>query len=139
MKDKVFLDTNILIYVYSVTEPNKQEIAAGLSGVEGSYISTQVVQELSNILFKKFSLKWSQILNALDEITNNFQIVNNNISVIKSACQIAKKYQFSFYDSLIISSALNVNCSILYTEDLQHNQIIEDRLRIINPFMKLPT
>jgi hypothetical protein len=51
-----------------------------------------------------------------------------------TACQIAEKYQFSFYDSLIIASALKCDCYTLYSEDLQHGQIIEDKLKIINPF-----
>jgi predicted nucleic acid-binding protein len=50
------------------------------------------------------------------------------------ACDIAKRYGFSFYDSLIIAAVLENNCTILYSEDLQHNQVIEQRLRIINPF-----
>ena len=134
MKDKVFLDTNILIYVYSVTESEKQKVAADLSGNTGSYISLQVIQELSNILNKKFHLNWAQILLAIDEIVENYSVITNNIPIVKSACELANKYQFSFYDSLIISAALEANCNILYTEDLQHNQLIENKLRIINPF-----
>ena len=134
MKDKVFLDTNILIYVYSVTEPEKQKVAIELSDITGSYISTQVIQEFLNILFKKFGLNWAQILQAIDEIAEKYSIVINHFPIIRSACEIAEKYRFSFYDSLIISAALDANCSILYTEDLRHNQLIENKLRITNPF-----
>ncbi len=47
---------------------------------------------------------------------------------------IKKRYRFSYWDSLIIASALENNCSILYSEDMQHSQVIEDNLKIINPF-----
>lgn len=134
MKDKVFLDTNILIYVYSVTEPEKQKIAIELSETTSSYISTQVIQEFSNILFKKFGLNWNQILLAINEITENYSIIINNPATIKLACKMARKHQYSFYDSLIISAAMEANCKFLFTEDLHHNQLIENKLRIINPF-----
>jgi predicted nucleic acid-binding protein len=52
--------------------------------------------------------------------------------------KIAAKYGFSFWDSMMVASALNNHCSVLYSEDLQHNQIIEDRLQIINPFQNFP-
>jgi len=52
MKDRVFLDTNILIYGYSVTEPEKQKVAEGVIETGKSIISTQVIQEFSNIMHK---------------------------------------------------------------------------------------
>ena len=54
---------------------------------------------------------------------------------IRSGLDVHEKYQYSFYDSLIIASALENECSILYSEDLQHNQKIEKSLTIINPFI----
>jgi len=45
-------------------------------------------------------------------------------------------YKFQFYDCLIIATALENNCTILYSEDMQHNQLIEDKLTILNPFKK---
>jgi len=50
--------------------------------------------------------------------------------------QIRHKYNLSYWDSLIVASALENDCSILYTEDLQHEQVIEGKLKIINPFEK---
>jgi predicted nucleic acid-binding protein len=54
---------------------------------------------------------------------------------IKNACKITDKYGFTYFDSLIVSCALELNCSILHSEDLQHNQIIEGKLKIVNPFL----
>lgn len=134
MRDKVFFDTNIIIYGYSSTEPAKKKIILNLTSSVNSVISTQVIQEFSNILHKKFSLDWNKILNAINEIAENSFVVVNNYKTITHACEIADKYQYSFYDSLIISAALDVKCKILYSEDLQHKQLIENKMRIINPF-----
>jgi len=57
-----------------------------------------------------------------------------NLKTVEKAWHIRIKYQFSYWDSLIVASALGMNCSVLYTEDLQHNQIIEEKLKIVNPF-----
>jgi len=58
----------------------------------------------------------------------------NKPATVEQACRIADNYKFSFYDSLIVSAALACNCAILYSEDMHHGQLIEDRLKIINPF-----
>ena len=52
------------------------------------------------------------------------------------AVDLRLRHKYSYWDSLIIASALENDCSILYTEDLQHEQVIEDKLKIINPFEK---
>lgn len=135
-QDNVFIDTNILIYAYSETEKDKQSIAQELITNHGTYISTQVLQELCNTLFKKFKVGWTDIEKAVNEnIQNNVLYINTDKNILH-ACQIADRYKYSFYDSLIISAALYLNCRILYSEDLQHEQIIDGRLKIINPFME---
>ena len=64
----------------------------------------------------------------------NNELYTNTANTIHLACQIAQRYHFSFYDSLIIAAALEANCSILYSEDMHHEQVIEKRLTIRNPF-----
>jgi predicted nucleic acid-binding protein len=70
----------------------------------------------------------------VEELERFLTIIQFDIDTIKYAYKIKDKYKFSYFDSLIIATALNHNCQILYTEDMQHNQIIEDKLKIINPF-----
>ena len=135
MKDKVFFDTNILVYAYSDTEIEKQTIARKLITECNSFISTQVIQELSNILTKKFSKSWKEALQTIAESCKNNRLHINEQSTIEYACTIAEKYKFTFYDSLIISAALQCNCKILHTEDLQHHQIIDQSLKILNPLI----
>jgi predicted nucleic acid-binding protein len=136
MKDNSFIDTNVLVYCYSKTEPNKRKRAIVLSSDDKVFISTQVLKEFSNILSKKFELDWLSIETSLHEVIANYYIIINSPDTFTSACRIADKYKYSFYDSLIIASALKAECKILFTEDMQHNQLIEKKLRIINPFIE---
>ena len=131
----IFLDTNILIYVYSDTEKNKQNIARKLISDHKSYVSTQVLQELTNILTKKFNVSWIEVQNTLKESRQNNLLHINTLDTIIDACTIAKKYKFSFYDCLIIAAAIQCNCKMLYSEDMQHGQIIESQIKIVNPFL----
>jgi predicted nucleic acid-binding protein len=73
-------------------------------------------------------------LNLVSEVNSGFNVYLNKPATIEKACQIADKYQFSFYDSLIIAAALSCNCKKLFSEDMQDGQVIENTLTIINPF-----
>jgi len=135
MNNKVFLDTNILVYAYSNTELDKQSIARKLIVECDSYVSTQVLQELTNTLTKKFHNSWEDAQNAVLESCKNNLLHINEVGTIVNACDIALKYHFSFYNSLIIAPALESGCSTLYSEDMHNGQFIEDRLKIVNPFV----
>jgi predicted nucleic acid-binding protein len=128
--DNCFVDTNILVYCYTEDEPEKSEKAQIVCDVPDAFISTQVLAELSNSLKKKFVYSWNDIESTLSEVGSDFNVYINKPSTIEQA----DKYGYSFYDSLIISAALDCNCETLYSEDMQHGQIIEKRLKIINPF-----
>ena len=134
MRDNWFIDTNILVYCYTEDELSKQEKALEICNNIDTFISTQVLTELSNTLKKKFNLDWKNIENVISEINSGFHVFVNKPITIENACKIADKYNYSFYDSLIITAALACNCSILYTEDMQNGQIIENCLTIVNPF-----
>jgi predicted nucleic acid-binding protein len=135
-KRKIFLDSNVVVYAYCNNKADKQKTAKQLFAEKDVVISTQVLQETANILFKKFNVDFNIIRPLLNECVRNVTTfhVNTHETVIK-ACVIAEGYRLSFYDSLIIASALETNCDFLYSEDMQHNQIIEKKLRIINPFL----
>jgi predicted nucleic acid-binding protein len=135
MSDNIFLDTNILVYSYSNNEPDKLAIARMLITENNSFVSTQVLQELSNTITRKLGFSYTDAVNVIREVVQNNNLHTNTESTITRACQIAELYKFSFYDSMIISAALECNCTILYSEDMHHNQTIEDKIKIINPFV----
>jgi predicted nucleic acid-binding protein len=134
MNDRLFLDSNILVYCYSTTDIRKQSIARALSSMDNIHISTQVLNETTNVLAKKYHIGWSDLTNLISDFENNFSVHTLMIPEIKNACGIAERYGFSFFDGLMIASALEYNCTALYSEDMQNGQIIEGKLKIINPF-----
>ena len=134
MSDNVFLDSNILVYSYSNSEIQKQEIARQLIADSNSFISTQVLQELCNIVTRKFKFTYQQAATAIKESCQNNSLHINTEDTLLQACQIAEKYRFSLYDSLIVAAALESNCSVLYSEDLHDGQAIEGKLTVKNPF-----
>ncbi len=132
MKDKVFLDTNILIYSFSI---DKGEIIRNIIDTTPYLqISTQVLNEFINASLRKNILTISEVIEHCKKYISSYNLSLIFPSTINYALEIKKKYKYSYYDSLIVSTAIESDCEILYTEDLQHNQIIEDKLTIINPF-----
>ncbi len=73
-------------------------------------------------------------MNVLVEVPATFQVVVVQPDTIMRALKLVQRYHYSFYDSLIISTALEKSCEIFYSEDMQHQQFIEQKLTIINPF-----
>ena len=135
MNDKIFLYSNILVYCYSNSDLNKQRIARTLATTDNVYISTQVLNETANVLHKKYAVSWHNLEELITDFENNFFIHTLTAKDVTQACRMANRYSFSFYDSLIISAALKCNCTILYSEDLHHSQIIENGIKIMNPFL----
>ena len=134
MKDKIFIDTNILLYAYS-TEKNKQEIAQNIINTNNNiYISKQVINETINILIKKFKLNIKDIINVVKELEKEFIILDFDIQTQLNALKLKQNYNLQFYDALIVSTALKNSCTILYSEDMQDKLVIEKKLKIINPF-----
>lgn len=81
------------------------------------------------------AITWEDAQRTIIESSSNNLIYINNQNTILKACAIAKKYKYSFYDSLIISAALLCNCRTLYSEDMQNGQKIGESLTIVNPFL----
>ena len=137
MKDKIFIDTNIIIYCYSNSEMEKRIICQKLFETYSELnISKQVINEMTNILFKKFKLSSFDIKNTVEQISNMVFTCDFNFNTQIKAIELKDKYNLQYYDALIIATALENNCNIIFSEDMQHNQIIENKLTIINPFIK---
>ena len=140
MKDKVFFDTNIIVYLFDKSEEKKHAqakkiVIASLQNVT-SHISNQVINEFIVVASQKIEnpIPLNRIRKNLEFLRANLNIHAIDFETSLKAIDVKLEYQFSFWDSLIIASALESNCSILYSEDMQHGQVIEDNLKIINPF-----
>lgn len=136
MSDRVLLNTNLWIYLYSKEPANKYESVSTLflSHIKSLVLSTQVLGELYNVLTKKKLQTQEQAREIVSQLIDSFDISEINERHVASAMDVNARYKYSYWDSLLISTALISDCSILYSEDMQHNQLIENKLRIINPF-----
>jgi predicted nucleic acid-binding protein len=140
MKDKYFLDTNIFVYSFNSGEKNKQKVSLELISnaldKQIGCISYQVVQEFLNVATRKFvkPLSIPDCRRYLNSVFDPLCVVYPSIELYNQALEISERWQYSFYDSLIITAAINSECSTLYTEDLRHGQKIKN-LTIVNPFL----
>ena len=134
MSDKYFLDSNVCIYAFDIDKRKKEKALDLIIGNQAT-VSTQVLMETANVAVKKLKFKQSDVQLSIDYITTFCWLHIIELTTIKRAFQINQKYQYSLYDSLIIASALEANCNILYSEDMQHGHCIDNRLNIVNPFL----
>jgi predicted nucleic acid-binding protein len=137
MTEKPFLDTNVLLYGRIDNGSKKYLIANSLlknSIVDKEvFISIQVINEFyTNALRKGLDNKTAQ--KSVEQFIHDFNIIPLTLELIPEAFRILNRYQLSYWDSLIIAAALEANCTVLYTEYLQDGMIINNTLKIINPF-----
>lgn len=133
MTDRVFADTNIVIYAES-NNPGKTEKAVSIVA-ETPVISSQVINECVSTLMRKYRFLQSEAHEIALSLMAACEVAPVNADTIKAAIQLCQRYSFSHWDSLIVAAALQAKCTILYSEDMQHGQVIDDRLTIINPFV----
>lgn len=133
MAVKNFFDTNILIYAVAKNDPRAFKAEELLAG--GGLISVQSLNEFVAVARRKLGMSWKVIREFLDAVCVLCpDPVPVSIDTHKLALRVADKYGYSIYDALIVAAALEVDCSTLYSEDLQDGQVINQQLTIRNPF-----
>lgn len=140
MKDKIFLDTNVIVYAHDRSSGKKNTIATEIMEYlwdrKKGVISVQVMQEfyvcVTTKILKPLPLKVARKI--LEYLLNWNLIINDEYTTIK-AINLQEKYRFSFWDSLIVQSAIQSQAYILFSEDLSDGQIIEN-VKIVNPFVQ---
>jgi predicted nucleic acid-binding protein len=127
----VFFDTNVLLYLVSddVAKANRAEQLVAQGGV----ISVQVLNEFAFVAVGKKGVDFTKLREILSSFRAVCVVTALDIETHELGLNIAERYRFSIYDSLIVAAALRAGCSMLYSEDFQHGQTIE-RLTIRNPF-----
>jgi predicted nucleic acid-binding protein len=131
---KAFIDTNVFIYIYSEDERDKRKQAIAQIDRFDRIISTQVLNEFCNVCIRKMRMNPLHIKAAVEKIcqTNRLTVISEN--TIEQALFVHGKYGYSYYDSLMIASALKNDCKYLLSEDLSDGQVIEGGLTIWNVF-----
>jgi predicted nucleic acid-binding protein len=103
--------------------------------LSSAVISTQVINEVSANLLKKFGFQENSIMEFIHDCYRRYEVGNIGEYVFSIASDIRSKTNYSYYDSLILASAIDAKCEILYSEDMQHNHAVAQGLMIINPFV----
>ncbi len=132
MRDKIFCDSNIFLYAFTKQSEIKHKIASRLV-IMDCIISTQVINEVSNNLIKKFKFDEEMVRRFVESCYRRYEIVDFSKDTFLIASKVRESYNISYYDSLIVASALGFECDILYSEDMQDGLDIKE-LKIINPF-----
>jgi predicted nucleic acid-binding protein len=130
---KVALDTNILVYNHDTADLRKQEIARELLALP-SNVSAQTVSEYINVLKRMMAKPKIDILRHCLQGLKHCTILPVEKSTLGIAKHIVLNYDLQIFDSIIVASAQEASCNILYSEDMQHNQDVMG-VRIINPFL----
>jgi predicted nucleic acid-binding protein len=134
MNDSAFFDTNVFVYSLIQDDPRSEEAEKLIA--EGGTISVQVLNEFAAVVRRKVKMPWDEVRFAIENIKslcpNPLPIT---IQTHQEALAIAEKYGYRIYDALVVASALEARCTILYSEDMQDGQVIDGRLTIRNPFL----
>jgi len=131
---RIALDSNIIIYNHSLDHEKKRLIAGGFFK-ENPVVSSQVISEYLNVMKRNFKMQKQELIQICSLWLEKCSIQPIILSTIKLAQNLVGKYDFQVFDGIIIAAALEADCDILYSEDMQDGQIIENKLKIVNPFV----
>lgn len=127
-----FFDTNVLIYVAS-GDREKADRAEKIIGGGGT-ISVQVLNELTNVARRKMRMSWLEIHAFLSMLRSLLAVRPLTVEAHETGLALAERYNFSTYDAMIAASAIHADCDVLWSEDMQHGMVLQEGLRIVDPF-----
>lgn len=135
---KAFPDSNVWLYALTEQDEKRKQQAEDLieENKERICLSTQVINEVCVNLKKKASFDEAEISRLISSFYLNFEVIKLNQKILLKASDLRARYPFSFWDGLIVASAMAANAEILYSEDMQGGLMVENKLKIINPFDK---
>ncbi|HVY23627.1 MAG TPA: PIN domain-containing protein [Steroidobacteraceae bacterium] len=127
-----FFDTSVLLYLLSKDAVRADRVEALL--VKRGVISVQVLNEFTAVATRKFKMPLAEVREILETIRSLCRVEPVTVETHDRGLVIIKRYRFALYDSMLVAAALIAGCRTLYSEDLQHGQVIDRQLRISNPF-----
>ena len=133
MNDRAFFDTNVFVYALVQDDPRSDEAQKLIA--EGGTVSVQVLNEFAAVVRRKTKMPWDEVRFAIESIKALCpDPLPVTIDTHGEALAIAEGYGYRIYDALMVASALEARCTILYSEDMHDGQVIEGELTIRNPF-----
>jgi len=131
---RIALDSNILIYNHSLDHENKRIIARDFFN-KNPVVSSQVISEYLNVMKRSFKMQKLELMQLCSLWLEKCSVQPVILSTVKLAQDLIGKYDFQVFDGIVVAAALEADCDILYSEDMQNGQIIENMLKIVNPFV----
>jgi predicted nucleic acid-binding protein len=128
-----FFDTSVLLYLLSDDSVKADRVEQLL--VEHGTISVQVLNEFAAVALRKLRMPLGDVREILDTVRTICGVESITLATHDRGLAINERYGFSLYDSMIVSSALIVGSKVLYSADLLDGQVIDDQLRVVNPFL----
>ena len=131
---RAFADTDIAVYAES-DDGEKSKRARSI--LESSpVISTQVINETIAALKGKYGFSKPDAYEVAGGLMDLCEVVSVNQGTVREAMKLAVRYQLSHWDALIVAAALETGCDVLYSEDMQHEQVFDGRVTARNPFIE---
>ena len=127
-----FFDTNVLLYLLS-GDASRVDRAEALVAA-GGMISVEVLNEFASVASRKLGMSWPEIREVLETIRSVCPVEPLGLETHDLGLALAEHYGFSIYERKILAAAQLAGCRVVFTEDLQHGQVINEGLEIINPF-----
>jgi predicted nucleic acid-binding protein len=129
-----FVDTNIWLYAFIDEDAAKKDAAQKLIRTSRPVISGQVISEVCVNLIKRAKFPEVQIRELIETFYAKYEVIEPHKELLLYASQLRQEYALSYWDSQIVAAALLSGVKTLYSEDMQHGQIIGKTLKIVNPF-----
>ena len=126
-----FVDTNVILYL--LDDGLKADRAEALLA-QGPRISVQVLNEAMVNCRRKARMSWEETGAFLAAVQALCPVEDLTLQTHETGRALAERYRVSVYDAMIVAAALVAGCTTLWTEDMQDGLLIEDRLRLVNPF-----
>jgi predicted nucleic acid-binding protein len=132
--NKIAIDTNVLVYLFDDFFIEKRKISVKLV-FANPIVPAQVVSEFLNVSKRLLQIPKLDTIIKCNKALRNCTIVPTTQTVLNHAEKLIARYDLQLFDAIIVATALEANCTILYSEDMHHGLIIEGTLSIINPFV----
>ena len=135
-----FVDTNVWLYAFVEDgDQGKSALASALIRRGDIVLSTQVVNEVCVNLLKKAHFAEDKLRQLIDSFYEKYHVADLQRSTFLSASDLRVRYSLSYWDSVIVASALETGAATLYSEDMQNGLLVNGELRIVNPFAESHT
>lgn len=130
-----FIDSNVLVYILLEQDPRFETALAILD--QGPITSVQALNEMVSVARSKYRVDWPRLNAAVDLVGQLAAEIHPLLPEDnRRARRLAERYKLQWWDALIVATALRAGADRLITEDLQHGQVIEERLTVVNPFLE---